>query len=448
MVGFLVIFSGCKPARNEVGLLGEPILSDLKIEILESVDGAASESMDKARTTPLLTGALREGRSLQLKQRLPLIRPRAVKKRLFLVFSEVLGARKITDASYEHRSLTPSNTTIPGPQRALMFYDRDLHRFFLPLDELNKKVVTGLSPLDLQLLEITLALNDGSNTHFEIRFYVNGDFSSAEQVRVSQTVPDLKFQALDRDSKMSIRMLGVSKGWPVLTERYFNPIQRPLTLWFSAKERMFQMRTELGVRLNWGDIVPDARGTVDSGFEPDLQKFSDAPLERVGLTIRNPKFGSASGKEKSIELAPGTAYPVVLSPGQELEVEWRVLASESSVSCQDGAPFSRKFWFCDTSDLRKALQRQPGPECKKFTGMFERLNEPSELSGAWAVKDYEIAGDLKPEVMVTEQVESLERAVEEGQAMELDSTDPKSVRGMNLFPPTSADSTYSCQGIF
>jgi hypothetical protein len=80
--------------------------------------------------------------------------------------------------------------------------------------------------------------------------------------------------------------------------------------------------------------------------------------------------------------------------------------------------------------------------------MFERLNEPSELSGAWAVKDYEIAGDLKPEVMVTEQVESLERAVEEGQAMELDSTDPKSVRGMNLFPPTSADSTYSCQGIF
>jgi hypothetical protein len=373
---------------------------------------------------------------LQLTKRVPVPKPGDPKGRLFLVISENVGVRQVVDASYEHLISTPANEIKADSHRVLLSYDREQHRYFIPLDEIVDEKGEGLSSLDLQILDLSFQFNDGSISHAEIRFYVKVDLPPAEQLRISQVPGQLKFNS--SELKASTQKLAKEEGWTVLTERYTNPISQPLFLWFSVNDVSYQIETELGLKVDWSGYSASSPPT-DAGFEPDLHQYSRARLEKLELRFRD----VSEAKTRSISIAQGFKRAFRLNPGQTLEFEWKVFATNDVPLCLDGALGSRTVWFCDTQVRDEWISREPwSPKCKRMEDpqIPPVFKNPLQMKGTWTVRGYQILGGFTSQVTISEEGGALSQAMASGLTLPLNP--PENVK------PELQTSSYSCQGIF
>jgi hypothetical protein len=330
----------------------------------------------------------------------------------------------------------------------LLSYDRDQHEYYLPLDEITGEKGEELSSLDLQILELSFQFNDGSTSHAEIRFYVKGDLPSAEQIRLSQVVTPYPYTRTARETVLAEQTQGKDQGWVVLTEKYVNPTTRPLTYWFSADDVSYRLETELGMKLSFAPYESWLWPATDAGVEPDLRQVSRAALDQVELDLRWITQAGNPGNKKIIALKSGVRVPVRLSPGQVIEAQWRVRSSQGSTSCSDGAPASRKIWWCLVPNQNPRFLRAWQSECSHHILNSEDLESiPLEFKGQWVVTGYQIVGNMKAQVVVTEDGASvIESARKEGLELALSlAEDSVSKAPVN---PLAQEPEYSCQGIF
>ncbi len=435
--------SSCKPARSEKVSLDEPGAADLKLRFVLSGAGETVPDFERPDPSRPMEGATKEGNILQLKKRVAIS-----KNNLYLTFADTVGARRVANATYEHKILTQSNSTQSDSHPSILSFDRDQHQYFIPFRELEREKGEALSPMDLQILDIDLTWNDGAKTHFEVRFYVTGELPSAEQVRVSQVWNEPQFTQAAQGVKLSVQSAANPEGWVVLTERYQNPLSRPLLLWFSAEKVSFRLITQLGMKMNWG-AQQNWLVTDDAGFQIGPRQFSQASLDQMKLVIRD----DSKGDPKTVTFQNRLGVPVRIEPGQTLEVEWRVFASKVS-PCKDGGPASWTFRGCagPTHD-GNSFHVKPieNPDCKPPQGFFAADSGTRTHSGVWEVQSIRVKGQFRNDVVLTEtigaQEHAFKEAVQEGLARVLPvrETSPTSASNSEIDDPRFQ---YSCQGIF
>lgn len=443
-LGVLTSFSACKPIRSEQG--AKPVeatqrstsggaISNLEIDFVSSDVPSETPDHGTSVTSDLLEGVTRGENSVQLKKRIPIPYLKSIsEKDFFLVIPYSQGERRIVGASYEYRTLTPSNDLRTHGLPTLLFHDDAYDRYYISLNKLFQENAEVFSSQNLQILDLTLQFNDGSSSPFEIRFYVKPDLPSVEQIRTVQNFLDPKVIQAENVPSISAKSIAANQGWTILSERYTNPTSGPLLLWFSSAGISYQLETELGMKLAWKDlgVLPAYRPSTDLGFEPDFRQVSIAVLENVRVVLKDVK----DGKSQTLSLSPKNPTPVKILSGQTLDVEWQVTASEATSTCQDGAPASRTFWSCDTSVPGEVFSRKPWPACKPPAGGGYSASLGSFLvPGVWAVKEYRVVGEFKNDVQVTEEFAPLSEALVMRTLKTAETTNPSSEK-------------YPCQGIF
>lgn len=466
-LGVLASFSACKPIRSEQGAKSaqsvqpvqatqpveesrkrsdEPSLADLKVGFCLSSTQSTVPDFDRPTSDNFLEGAVTDGQILQLKKRVGTARASTQEGPIFLVFSDAFGAKRVVDASYEHRTVSVSNLAQESSRRALVSYDRDTHHYFISLDEILNRSGDGISSLDLQVLNLNLNWSDGSVSHFELRFYAKGDLPSMDKVRLSQVFNEPKYSQGKSGQKLTSVMAATHGGWVVLTERYKNPISRPLTLWYSAKDVSFQVLTQLGMRVP--GRFNEFSLTDEAGFQIGPHQFSLATLNRTKIVVRDP----SSGSSQSFPLSSDSRLPIRINPGQELEIEWRVLVSDDVPLCQDGGPVTWNFRACFNFDPAVPVKFWAAEVsgCQNPGGILEPVyHQPAPISGTWEIQSYQVTGQFKNDVILTEDIgtqeQSLIEAEKERIALNIPVSASKSGSSLATAPMLPQ---YSCQGIF
>jgi hypothetical protein len=245
-------------------------------------------------------------------------------------------------------------------------------------------------------------------------------------------------------AREQVRQLSLRDGWTVMTERYTNPTPEPLILWFSSKGMSYRLETELGAKflgIMAGDFIPNARTTIDGGFEADMHRYAKTSLERVNLVLSSSK----TNQVRTVSLSKESPIPVEIAPGEDLMVEWKVLSEANAPSCSDGSRATRMVQGCDMTPIRKlAGPNVPPPgDCGK---PGYQLTASREIEGVWLIKRFRVAGELKSDVQVTENAgttaQDLERAKTENRTVSL-ATSSNAPDGWG-----SSAEIYGCQGIF
>ncbi|MFL5813026.1 MAG: hypothetical protein ACJ763_05565 [Bdellovibrionia bacterium] len=439
VMGILAGFQSCKVARSELvkapdqkqempgkqvvpsnqEILSKqegPVSAALKMDFYLADEGSSVPNFNRPAPSNLMEGLLRDGSGYQLKKRVPL-----GSEKLFFGISEGVGNQRIVDASYEYHVLSESNQTKGDMHRALLAYDPDHRQYFLSLDQLSKDRNQRLSSMDLQVLTLALRHQDGSISHAEIRFLVKAPLPSAEQIRVSQVFHESKGDHVDAGKTI----------WTVLTERYTNPTSQPLYLEFSSAGVSYQLATELGVKLNWGDVLPAYRPATEDGFEPDLHRISLAPLNRVTLVFKDLKGETF----KTMGVSSAISFPMEILPGQTFDVDWKVKVGSDAEPCPRGERFTRTVWGCDTTVPGESFSRKPWPACRRPQGEFAAFKEPIELDGGWFPQHYRVVGEFKNTVRVTDDIEL------DAQELLIRTSKPSE-------PLDPSVEKYSCQGYF
>jgi hypothetical protein len=456
-LGVLAGSQSCKPVRSEQAkptakeqkakeqeALSNKVASGLQVNFYLADEKGFVPDFDRPAPSHLMEGAMRDGQVIQLKKRVGLN-----SEKLFLAISDSVGDRRITGAYYEYHSISPSNSIQGNRPPERLNRDENRHELYMAMDQLKEQSREPLSSLDLQILDISLNFNDGTDSHLELRFYVKGELPSLEQVRMSQTPSEPQFSQLANAPKLTAQEISRREGWTVLTERYKNPLARPLTLWFTAKDVSFQLLTQLGMKVDQkaATTAPD-----NAGFEIGPKQFSIAPLDRVRLVMKD----VLKGGSQDVFLRKDGMTPIQVNPGQTLEIEWQVLASEDAPLCKDGAPVTWTYHGCGDPDpnIQIRLKAFENPDCPRIWGSVD-ARYPVPVTGIWSVQSYKVIGHFNNSAVLTEvigsQEKALHQAVQEGLAIQAQVTTPSPSQSEGFKENTVSPVPVplaSCQGIY
>jgi hypothetical protein len=202
------------------------------------------------------------------------------------------------------------------------------------------------------------------------------------------------------------------------------------------------------MRLN---AVPLTGAPADeAGFEIGPRQFSVAKLDHVKLVVKEARKGGA----QVIFLREDSRTPVQIGPNQTLEIEWHISASDHVPPCKDGTPATWAYHACKDPEhagmlMFKAIENM---DCLPMTPGIE--SPQVSWPGTWAVQSYEVVGQFKNNMVLTEVIgtseKDLRKALKEGLAVQAPvasfSSQRESQKDETANPPLAP--LYSCQGIF
>lgn len=209
----------------------------------------------------------------------------------FLVWEEGGGTDRITDALYEHRSISAMGEASASGERIPAGYDPKERRWFIPLHEV---LLGQTDPTVDHLILLDLQLESGTRVLVRVR------------LRVLGPVPRIIQESLATE----YQKLGL--GWAVSKIRLSNPSRLKLMTWFKTSTQSIEAQVGLRFEGYQGHST-----TSPTPFANSYQSLSEFAVTELRVRRKGGVAGPASEQFHSQEWVG-----VSLGPYEEIEVTW------------------------------------------------------------------------------------------------------------------------------
>lgn len=216
---------------------------------------------------------------------------------IFLTWSETYKGRKISNASFVHRTVDSLNRPEGTADRIEVSFDRENRRWFIPFKRLFEGKEAHVDASTRQLLSLDLYLDGNDRVEVGLEFRVNG---TMPKVRAERSEGGLPRSHAGLFSEMGMTW---GAGFPVENETFTNPTGRRLSFWIRMPEgKQVTLRTRIEASHFVGRETAAPQGPYWTRYDSVVR----LPLNRLLIHSR---IGRDVLKAASGEWTQVTLYP-------------------------------------------------------------------------------------------------------------------------------------------
>lgn len=301
LIAFTITAAACGQLRKvpaEAGSEPQSIRPDetsaLRFELMVAQEDKAFPAR-AIQIAGVRDNTLDEGAQAILRDTIQLPDP-ASEEEIFLAWGETYKGRKISNASFVHRTVNVLNRPEGAADRIEVSFDRENRRWFIPFKRLFQGKEALVDASTRQLLSLDLYLDGNDRVEVDLEFRVNGTIPAIRAERREGGLPR-------PHAGLFNEMGAMGKGFPVENETFTNPTGRKLSLWI----RMSQgKQVTLRTRIEASHFVGRESAPPQGPFWTRYDSVVGLPLDRFQIQTRTGKdvIRAASGEWTQVTLNP------------------------------------------------------------------------------------------------------------------------------------------------